>query len=255
MSGVRTADGPVMPRKHRSLQVPAGPDESLFHARRPDEARLEDAAEGLRRLGVLLGSDVLTPLQRQRLRTRWTRCLPQVARALAALLDGEPATFAPLPFDGPALRGGEARVRRLECLRAGLEGLLDRVCDLLLVEKAGLHGQVEVGLRALEALCKSPLTDPDVAARMRIAQVAGRGPAEGRRQAIRHKKRKSDALRARAPRRPVLAGTPAPARLPAPAAYAARDTDMASADVDELAPPEPAGPASMGNEGVPARAR
>jgi hypothetical protein len=188
-----------MPRRHRKLDLtpprppPQGPPPPA-----PRDAEILEAAQALLPAARLVDGAGLGRRQRVKLRVRWSRDTPAQALRLARLLSLEGAALAALPFDAAELCAREERVRRLQTLRELLEHLADQAADLLLAEKAALHGQVRLGARAVEALLDGPLTSGAAKARLRPRAAPLLGAQEARRAAIQREKRRRAALRAAA---------------------------------------------------------
>lgn len=201
-----------MPRRHRRV------DRTLSHRPSRPARTPQVLAERLQRLGELvctasrlLDGGPLAPAERRRLRVRWGRHVPELARRLADLLEQEPTLGERLSLGPQELRAGEADVQALTELRARLEALVDLVSDRLLVRRATLYDQTRATLAVLTAHLEGPLSDPVAAERLRMRAAPVLHQLEARRQALLAERRRQRALRAGSP----LRSAPDPAQPPA----------------------------------------
>lgn len=136
------------------------------------------------------GEMVLDPLRK----LMWGNHIPALARAGADTMNVEPALFSWLNFSGDFLAALEQQVQKLTEIQSVLIGLLDYVNSLVAVRKDELYRKTTDLVDGLNAALASPMTPPDVKARLRDLSKIVQTIVDSRNQGIQDTKHTHDNL-------------------------------------------------------------
>lgn len=149
------------------------------------------------------GVDIAEPPRPDDRKTyRWAKHIPDLARAVADMLDIAPALFAWVPFTGAGLRAKEEQVRVLHMIEALLAGLLEQVRRLLRDRKHDLFESTLLVMEGTRRILESPTTGAEDRKDLEAVSRPARAVQKNRGEKIATERRLRRGLRGKPPATP-----------------------------------------------------